>query len=395
MASIFNIAQHSKKDPNAEETLLAMWEAREKQTKTQALCVRWNNDGSLLAAGGGDGVVRFFQVRGGHHLEKRNIGSSVESVNPIFTNDRMPVMGLRFRPGNTATHLRVAYADNMVELYDYKTGSSKASTKEVDTETMKENQILAIDYNVDGTMWASAGKDRVVRVYDETQPKGPKKELAGTRCAPGHSNRICCVRFSTHTPSLIASAGLDGTVKLWDVRDRTPEPLLTIGDVEIAGDALDFHVNGNELLAGSWRPMNQVQVYDLRTGTLVYDVPWKKKPPAGSVVNKSRWGQVRDAVVGSCNVYGASFITNGKCQGGIVAGGTGSKEVKVFVQPRHDSSGPPEPKGNYRVPSGVHGVHLNPYAHHATATMIAMPVAALPPAFLPACLSHARPDQDC
>ena len=74
---------------------------------------------------------------------------------------------------------------------------------------------------------------------------------------------------------------------------------------------------------------------------------------------KKRWGVVREAVRGSCNVYGAQFVSTGACAGGIVAGGTGSKEVKVFGPPT-SSGAVPEPLGAYKVPSGVHGLHVNP-----------------------------------
>ena len=59
MASIFNIAKHSKKPAEGEEaTLLAMWAGRDADVKTECICVRWSPNDEKLAAGCGDGLVR-------------------------------------------------------------------------------------------------------------------------------------------------------------------------------------------------------------------------------------------------------------------------------------------------------------------------------------------------
>ena len=58
----------------------------------------------------------------------------------------------------------VAGADGGLELYDIKTKQVRSTTKEMDKVTGKQNQTLALDYNVDGTKWATGGADRVVRV---------------------------------------------------------------------------------------------------------------------------------------------------------------------------------------------------------------------------------------
>ena len=39
---------------------------------------------------------------------------------------------------------------------------------------------------------------------------------------------------------MIASAGLDGTVLLWDARTSSPEPFMTISDVAVAGESIDI-----------------------------------------------------------------------------------------------------------------------------------------------------------
>ena len=376
MASIFNIAQHKtsksgRKDPNAEETLLAMWEGKDSSTKTESVCVRWSNDGHWLAAGGGDGVVRVFDASNGKHNYQNNLGvANAPLGTKINLNEKLPVMAMRFKPTtNGPGHLRVACADGVIELYDLKTKHSRATTNEVDKENNnKPNQTLALDYHPDGTSWMTGGQDKIVRIYDETDPKVPKREMRGTRAGnSGHSNRICAVRFNPDKPTVVASAGLDGTVLLWDTRDRNPEPILSISGVAVAGDAIDFDKTGKFVLTGSWRPMNQLQVYDIRhvgepISEPIMDIPWRRPEKAPSSASKARWAIVRESVRGSCNVYGAAYVASGNCAGGIVAGGTGTKELKVFMPQEGGvwgGDGMPQPVGVYKVPSGVHGLHVN------------------------------------
>merc|ERR1711935_657266 len=105
-----------------------------------------------------------------------------------------------------------------IELFDAKQGNSRSTTKE------PKNQTLAIDYNPSGTEWCSGGTDRIVRVYDENQPKEPKVALEGSLAGiRGHGNRITCVRFWPFNPDVVVSASFDGTCMLWDTAGQTPD----------------------------------------------------------------------------------------------------------------------------------------------------------------------------
>ena len=104
--------------------------------------------------------------------------------------------------------------------------------------------------------------------------------------------------------------------------------------LQVRGDSLDF--DNDKILAGSWRPMNQLQIYDLRSGKMEKTIGWRVRRQtvetygsAAPAKGKMRWNIVKDAVRGSCNVYAAQYIAGGAFLGGIVAGGTGNKELKV------------------------------------------------------------------
>ena len=359
MASIFNIAKHSKKPADGEEaTLLAMWAGRDQDVKTECICVRWSPDDEKLAAGCGDGLVRIYDKDG--KLQDRLGSVPVEAKNALsIGNDKLPVMSMRWRPDTSGNRMaiRVAGADGVIELYDLKTKQVRSTTKEVDSMSGKQNQTLAMDYNVDGTRWATGGQDRVVRVYDESNPKECVVECRGSTAGErGHQNRICAVKYSPDKPSVLASAGLDGTVLLWDTRDRSPEPFCQISNVAVAGDSLD--IKGSHVLVGSWRPADQLQVYDMRKeGELVKSIKFtkpKETAPAGKSAGAARWLKAKELMRGACNVYGAQFCHTGPLAGCVVAGGTGNKQVKVF-SPQE----PHWPLGSMVVQSGVHGLHVN------------------------------------
>ena len=58
-----------------------------------------------------------------------------------------------------------------------------------------ENHLFCLDYNMEGTLLAVAGRDTYIRLYDETT-KSLALTLKGMGEMPGHSNRIFCVKFN-------------------------------------------------------------------------------------------------------------------------------------------------------------------------------------------------------
>jgi len=363
MASIFNISQATKKhNDNEERILLTKWTAKDtdipRDQKVPGMCVRWAPDDSLLVAGYGDGVVRVFDPNG--RLMKRindNRTQASGGMMDMLKDGGDPIMALRFNP-KKPTLLRIATADGVVEQVDTKTRQSKQSIQEKDKNApTKNNQIHAIDYDIDGKTWASGGKDRVIRVYDENKKEAIKELREGRAGVDGHNNKVSAVRFSPKTPSIIATAGLDGVAHIWDIRDSNPVPTCTIGELAVFGDALDWSEDGQQLLTGSHRPMQQLQLWDMRASTRgepLATIPWKR--PETSALKK-KWSAVRAAVKGSTNVFDAQFIgaSSSEYAGWIVAGGTGAKEVKLFKKAADGF----ESVGACKVESGVLGLNVS------------------------------------
>lgn len=74
-----------------------------------------------------------------------------------------------------------------------------------------DNQLYTIDYNQNGSLLATAGKDKYIRIYDE-QTKSLVLKMKESGELPGHSNRIFCVKFDPNVENRIASGGWDNTL---------------------------------------------------------------------------------------------------------------------------------------------------------------------------------------
>ncbi len=144
-----------------------------------------------------------------------------------------------------------------------------ASGKVLHQMEEKDNSICCMDFSPDGSLFATAGDDRNVRIYDDNMKTVESIMKPGGLNHPGHSNRIFSIRFHK-TMNIIASGGWDNTVQFYDLRSKT-----VIGSVHgphICGDSIDF--KEYELLTGSWATSNQIQVWDIRNYKMQRMVEW-------------------------------------------------------------------------------------------------------------------------
>ena len=58
-----------------------------------------------------------------------------------------------------------------------------------------DNHLYSLDYTLDGTLLATAGRDTKIRIYDETT-KALAYVMKERGDLPGHSNRIFCCKFN-------------------------------------------------------------------------------------------------------------------------------------------------------------------------------------------------------
>jgi COMPASS component SWD3 len=188
-----------------------------------------------------------------------------------------------------------------------------------------QNEVNCLDYNDEGTQFVTGGRDSKIRIYDEatkTLVSVLEGGVMGDRSAtaPGHSNRVFSVKF-THDENIILSGGWDNTVHIWDIRSGASVRCLY--GPHICGDALDL--KNNEILTGSWRSTNQLELWDFGSGERIGEIPWHTGMSEAKAEDQE-----------PCMLYAAQFSkdTRGRF---IVAGGTGSNEAKVFDHAMDDA----------------------------------------------------------
>ena len=313
-----------------------------------AFCVRYSPDDVYVAAGCADGAVRVFQAPSGRWA----FSLSEPSTKLDFEGVRLPVTCLRWRPGGSSTKRVILSANASGGVKHWHASSS--SSELLHSHTEKGNQVYALDYRPDAALFASAGKDTVVRVYDEeTQALSAtlgesdaemRRYLgggAGLR-ALGHTSRVFSIKFVPDEPPLLLSAGWDNSVHVWDLR-AAQSPVGSMYGVHCCGDSVD--VRGCEVLTGSWRPSKQLQIWDLRRRELVSSVPFLPSPPATEC---------------TCKLYAAQLSrpppTSDAAPTIIAAAGTGSAEGtgEVHLFSREGFT----PLGRLELPRAVYGIDV-------------------------------------
>lgn len=280
-------------------------------SSTRAQCAAFNHDGSLLAFGCEDGIVRAHDATTGRPSALFNTAKHDDPDAP-----RGVVTAVRFLRGavdDRAAAKNVALVATSAGRVFHWHATSGAVLGDPIVET--HNQTFALDVRADGRAFATAGSDATVRAYDQTtrrvvsrlppyDPSGPGS------AAEGHADRVFAVRYLHENADVLASAGWDNVLTVWDARAGT-RAARKIQGPSVCGDAVDarFVGAGVEILTGSWRDRRAVQLWDMGTGRLVADVPFGA--PAGEK---------------NCAVYGARFA---KKAGTVVAAGSGSNEARA------------------------------------------------------------------
>lgn len=75
---------------------------------------------------------------------------------------------------------------------------------------------------------------------------------------------------------MIVTGGWDRCIKIWDTRQ--PNPVRSIIDPYICGDAIDVHEG--YILTGSYTPEKQLQLWDFGTGEWIEDINWNESLPS-------------------------------------------------------------------------------------------------------------------
>jgi WD40 repeat protein len=97
--------------------------------------------------------------------------------------------------------------------------------------------VACVAFSPDGTMIASGGFDRTVRLWDVAS-------LEQIAVLTGHLDTISCVKFSPGSREL-ASSDSAGTIRVWDIDKKTTRLLLEGHQPEV--NSIAYHPNGDRL----------------------------------------------------------------------------------------------------------------------------------------------------
>lgn len=255
--------------------------------------VRFDPRDVYVAAGGYDGRVRVYSALSGQlHNELLHVARQTEY-------ERIPmVTSIRWR--GSGHILMSTHTDGKINYW-------RPATGRLVHQLTEEADIYALDVAEDGN-FATGSSDFHVRLYD-----GLRHSLIGVmephgHQAPGHSSRVFSLKFTSDSRVLL-SGGWDSTVHIWDVRMRRSVGALL--GAYMCGDALD--VKEDVVVAGSWQPKRQIQMYSLRTMSRQSVVPWTLHP---------------HNLDDTCHVYSLQIAKTGPAL--LLAGGSRNNEARFF-----------------------------------------------------------------
>lgn len=92
----------------------------------------------------------------------------------------------------------------------------------------------------DNAQLVSCGMDKTVIVWDVSSGLAQRKYR-------GHAATVNCVRFNEES-TVVISGSVDGTVKCWDVKSKSVDPIQTMEETKDSVTSLD--VSDHEILVG-------------------------------------------------------------------------------------------------------------------------------------------------
>jgi WD40 repeat protein len=100
--------------------------------------------------------------------------------------------------------------------------------------------------SLDGSLQAVAAFDGLVHIFRLVEQPGQQPRYASVRALTGHEGNVTGVAFNPEG-TVLATSGLDGTVRLWDV--ETWEEISVMTDQDHALEGVDFSPDGRYVVA--------------------------------------------------------------------------------------------------------------------------------------------------
>jgi WD40 repeat protein len=164
-------------------------------------CLAISGDGTLLAAGGDDGVLRLWDLTTGKLLNPAADGASSQPGSTPLHRHLGPIRALAFAPRGTL--LASASDDSTIKLWDAR------DRVEIATFRGHVGEVLALAFDADGKTLASGGRDHTVKLWDVA----PQRRGLVRFTFVEHAGPVRSVAFSGDN-RLLVSAGHDGVIQL-------------------------------------------------------------------------------------------------------------------------------------------------------------------------------------
>lgn len=180
------------------------------------------------------------------------------SAIPVYIQLLTPLAGqvlaLTYSAGS-GQYLLTGSSDRSVRLFNPASGTL------IQTYSAHGYEVLDLAVASDNDRFVSVGGDKTVFLWDVASAQTLRRWS-------GHAGRIntCC--WGGEGDSLVLTGSFDSTVKIWDTKQRSERPVMTLSDAKDSISSID--VSGAEILAGSVD--GRVRCYDLRMGCMDQDV---------------------------------------------------------------------------------------------------------------------------
>ena len=225
--------------------------------------VKFSPDDRVVLSGHFDGTIVGYDVSTGSNKFEFN-------VTPRDVRSKVPVTSVAFRPGGGKPILLVACSNGTVDRWELRSLERASTIKE------DGNEVYAAAYRSDGGLFATAGRDAHLRVYDDTTGSLIHNlPTAGDVSVNPAAVRLYSVVFPKDDPNLVMTCGWGKTIHIFDMR----QPDSISGHTEVfgpylAGDAMD--VAPDVILTASQRVDDRLQLWD-RTTLKPTEIKWPTK----------------------------------------------------------------------------------------------------------------------
>jgi eukaryotic-like serine/threonine-protein kinase len=204
--------------------------------------VAWSGDGSKIASASSDLTAQVWDAATGKQIHR--LQGHLGMLKTVAFSPKSDLLATGAEGDSDSSGSQPLNDFGEVKLWDLATGREKVKL------AGHPLGVLAVAFNPEGTILASASRDRTMRLWD-TQ----SGELLRTLF--GHTDDVTAVAFSS-AGKLVATASSDRSVRLWNVADGRPIAVLRGHHLPVKG--LSFHPDGRRLASCGFANRHPVEI---------------------------------------------------------------------------------------------------------------------------------------